>query len=68
MASTASVEGLRHQRLIEEGDGESGYHHSACDYYCHEEQEMAASGLTNALSDGGVLGRSLVLIVELETV
>ena len=56
MARPASIESLRHQRFVEEGDGESGDHHSACDYYCHEEQEVAACGLITALSDWGVFG------------
>jgi hypothetical protein len=40
MAAYTRSQGLRHQRPDEEGDGEGGNHHPACNYQDHLEEEV----------------------------
>lgn len=41
VAATACAESLRHERAVEERDGEGWHHHSTCNHDCDEEQKMA---------------------------
>jgi hypothetical protein len=44
MVSSASLEGLRYLRLVQEGDGKSWYDDSACDYQSDDAEDQQQIG------------------------
>jgi hypothetical protein len=53
MAISAGAQGLCYEWAVEEGDRAGGDGNKACDYYCYEGEEVAASSVILAVRSSG---------------